>query len=103
MTAAPTPGPWHVGGKALHRIVYAADGLSVADCLHYVRPAAVQEANAYAIAQLPDLVAALETCLRHAWAAAATPDAARHHCEAIADAAMGALGKLARPAPVPVD
>lgn len=54
-----TPGPWHVGDTGL--VVYGSDGYAVANATTYHGRISreISNANARAIAALPDLIAAL--------------------------------------------
>jgi hypothetical protein len=69
MTSKHTPGPWHVGVKQAHRIIYDQAGWAVADATVFHGRESQDEmiANARLIASAPDLLAALE--LIHANAA----------------------------------
>lgn len=57
-----TPGPWHVGQKQAHRIVYDSKGWAVCDCTvyHGQEDAEEMKANAALIAAAPELLEALK-------------------------------------------
>lgn len=57
-TTKHTPGPWHVGLKQAHRIVYDPKGWAVCDCTvyHGQDDADEMKANAALIAAAPELL-----------------------------------------------
>lgn len=92
MSTKHTPGPWHVGMKQAHRIIYDPTGWAVADATVYHGKESQNEmmANARLIAAAPDAV----QLLRDVVAMLNDPDADQFTAQAMEARIAELLGKV---------